>query len=284
MATTIWTGTTDGDFTDDTNWSGSSPANTNTVLFRDGASNGCTSALQTGSNGETYPKLSISRGYTYDFGASGAANYLDATLTELSCEWGGNGTAYFDGAITNGVIDCYGSGLVKCQSDLTSGDLSIRAGRVQFESAADLESADIRICPRAGASTPPRVTIDSGATTTTSTITVGGGELVSAQALVNLLIYGGVVKVTGTATIATVRMYGGTLLWDSSGTITTAYVGGNATLATTEYLREKTLTTLYMDHDGIVDLRAGGDHVTVTNCWISGANSPMLSPGAKIAI
>jgi len=284
-----WLGTASPAFATAGNWSPAvAPVDTDLLMFNDQAQQGCLTGADAGTNGLTFPKVTVTKDYRFDLAGSG--DPLDPTaITEFCCEWGGDGDMYLDGAITDGTIDCYGSGKIHSVSAIGS-SLTLRAGHLNLQSGATITAdgtppAFIEVAQRGGAASA-FLEIDSGITLANSDITVKSGQFASASTVARFHVLGGAAYLRGTAASTAdipIVVEDGVFFWDSTGTLAIVdMIGGK--LDATKYARVKTLTTLYMRDLAEVDLRAGGDHITVTSLWVLGQNSPMFSPGTKISV
>lgn len=95
MATKIWTGSTDGDLTDTTNWSGGTPASGDNVIFRPGTTNypdenltGLNNAALTGA----LAAVIFEKGWTWPVGSSTTALQFSCTRLDVDS----SGVLYID--------------------------------------------------------------------------------------------------------------------------------------------------------------------------------------------
>ena len=110
-------------------------------------------------------------------------------------------------------------------------------------------------------------TINLGEGCTLTTVAIGGGTIRNRGADVTTVsLSGGTYISQGSAVHGTVNVRGGTVFYNSDGTLTTAVVGGGATLDFSRDARAKTATNMSMSRGAMLNLDNGSPlSVTITN-------------------
>lgn len=286
--TRIWIGGVSTDYAVANNWNTPAgatglPVNGDRLLLNDQAQQGCLVNCDSGANGHTYTDVEATSGYVHGFGAS--ADEFDPTaITQLRWASGFVGESYIKGPITDGVIDAQSAGEAKLICLSTLDTLTVRRGVLHLQSGAALTAGAKKLTILQAAGGTAEVKADAAVDFTGSTIEMTGGKLTSAADVVTLSVLGGEAALRGDAIATTVTTdRNGVFFWDSSGDITTFHALGGK-LDATRFAREKTLATLFMHGDAVVDLRTGADLITVSAAWILGNNSPLVSPGTLMVI
>lgn len=280
MATRIWTGATDGDWSDTTNWAGGVvPVATDDVIIDNGAVD-----IDEGLNQSAVAlnSLTIRNGYTGKIGvedADGAsASYLQvgaSTVTIGEGDGDGPGLVKIDlGSTTAAAVTIHDSRSqttdttlpkeppLRLKANNASTTLNVRGGKVGLATEGDATATVGTVTvERAGSGARSAdVKLTNGVTVTT--VTVQGGACVLDAAATTVNVLGGELRTEGSGAITTANVRGGRLVSNSTGTITTlnAY-GGAIDFAASRAARTVTTLNLYAS----ASVRIDPSVVTLTN-------------------
>lgn len=260
MADIIWTGSTDGDWTNTGNWLGGAlPTVGDNIYFISEYNNNLDTNLNRVADG-IYGTLTVHKGFTATIGA--ATGYLQIKCGNVSFD--GTGLCFIDVDVS--AIDISVLGTARAQTGQSGvyfkgsaiDELNVIGGTVGIADRAG-ETATVTTINVNGGT----CNIGSGATLTTAT--VYAGTLNSESGLTTLNLIGGNATIEGNITTANLER--GTLTYNGTGTITTCNAQGGVIDCFRSALA-RTITTL--------NLKPGGgaiydpDVVTVTTFSVSG--------------
>ncbi|MCK4624061.1 MAG: hypothetical protein KAV00_02035 [Phycisphaerae bacterium] len=261
------------------------PATGDTILWNEQASQGSLVDMDADSNGHTYPKIIVAKGYVKGFAAAGD-KFNPTMITNLS--WGSAfpGTSYIDAPIEDGTVECP-SNAGTLQLSGIANHLSVNGGKVHFDANSTIHSdAGDGLFMSQTRGVPTEVKIDNGATLAGSRIEVDGGQLATTATVITLICNGGVVFLRGAAAATLVIVSnGGVVHWDSTGTVSMVYANSGGVFQSKQYTRHtKTLTEGHMFGDGLIDLSCeGGNIITLTNgIWTHGTRQPIFPAGSLV--
>jgi hypothetical protein len=281
MANVHFIGGTSQDASTAANWSGAAvPGDGDKVSFDDRARQGCTQNCDSAFPTHTFARVNVTKGYTYPLAASGAP-FAPAAITELLFNSGHAGQSYFGCALADATIDAHNTANeVELSGELA--ELAIRRGHVKLVSGMTIDTGGAHIVMDKEA----RLTIDASLTLTGTEIHMSGGELVTLSNPDVLHVSGGTARLRGAAACSGLIIVAkdGILYWDSTGTLAKVYLEDQAQLLATEYNLERTLTECHTHGNAQIDLRNGGNMITVSALWVHGNRGPLFSPGTKLAV
>jgi len=255
MAVKIWTGATDGDWSDSTNWSPSGvPASTDDVYLTADFVVSVTEGLN--QSAVTLNSLNVEAGYTGSIGTSSA----DLQIAADDFTFNGTGVAYIDlgsNAVDPVVLETasYSTGTYGLYLTGTGiGTLSVIDGGVSV-GRAGTTSTVTEVRAIAG-----KVSIGSGCTLTTSFNF--GAELIVESDHTTANQDGGTTQLVKSATVTTANLDGGEFFVDSECTITTVNLNAGGELRVSAG-SDKTITTLNVDVESVFEFYSS--NLTITN-------------------
>ena len=302
MADTVWIGTTSSNANTAANWSGAAvPANADTLTY-DARGNSADCDWSTFTfTGLAFPSVKIFPSFAKKIGASGAALAPANGITNLVYASGGQSTCWINCAVTHTSVDSPNPVENALNLDGTYTNLKINRGSVLMDATAVFAAA-----ARITLSGPSaRLTVPAGVTygDTANVLTVEDGQLLINAAANGIIRQTGGVCILGsdggTQTLTTLEQDGGTFVWASSGTMTTAHWRGGkfwpntitdfTNPATTGDVA-KILTNAFIYDGADVDLRNALNLTTATglpngiinNC--SGTMGLKTAMGTKITV
>ena len=233
MADKVWLGTTSSNANTAANWSGAAvPINADTLTF-DARGNSADCDWSTFTFAAiAFPSVKIFPSFTKKNGAAGAALAPANGITNLVYASGGQSATYINCAVTNVSVDCLNpieSALNLDTQGVGVTNLKIIRGSVLMDATAVFATPNARITLSGPLA---RLTIPAGVTygDTASVITVEDGLCVVNAAANNIIRQTGGTCILGgdggTQTLTTLEQDGGTFVWASSGTMTTAHWRG----------------------------------------------------------
>jgi hypothetical protein len=276
MATTYWTGTAaDGDWSNNSNWSGSAPANGDDVFVESGSDDIDTGLAQ---SAVALSSLNIAKDFTGTIGTSSTALAIGSAVvrigyTKSAASASGSGRINLDlGSATASqvtVLDTASSATddtnnpVRIIAANASTDIYIRGGKVGIAEEVG-ETATIGDLSIFADSLTPSVRVGhEGANAVTATnVDIYGGSVRMYSLATTVDVYGGTVRTEGSDTITTLNVWGGTVVSNATGTITTLNARGG-TVDFTQSSEARTVTNLNVYVDGRVALHTS--YITLTN-------------------
>ena len=289
--TTIWDGSTDGDFTDATNWTNGVPVSTDTVIF-----DGRTAQdldISIAQSAVVLAELHIHQAYTGKIGTTAAYFEIASAIVTIGQHYGsvatpaGSGQIKLDlGSSTAAQVTIWDSATVNTD-DATkepiliicahaNTDFFVLKGNVGIAMNDDAETStlgDISVFYRSNLASDATVTLGPGVTITNVNQTGGALNLQTAATLVS--VSGGTLNNSGSGNITTLTLNGGTATNYSSGAITNLDVFGG----TFVHNGTGTITTLEV-FGGTVDTLRKDDSRVITNLTMSVGAVVMLDANA----
>ena len=286
MATRRWISTSDGNFTVATNWSGGAvPTSGDTVIF---ARNAVDLDGGLGQSAVTNITMIVEQSFTGRIGTIDSYLQLGCATVEIGRDDAGlnpPGSARINLDVgtnssiitiinTGGIPSDDGYQCVRLLAASASTQIRARRGRVSLASLIGETATidDIQWGDDAGTDTINNVCeIGSGVTMDDLNIMGGVAKVRCAVDAVN--VYGGRMETEGTGTIGTLRVRGGSVWSNSTGTITGATVSNNGTLDLSRSAAARTITTLTMADAARVITHP---NVTLTNGIAPSTDRPLV--------
>ena len=282
MATTRWTGATDGGFTDNANWSGNTAADNDIAIIPAGATQTINDDLSAA--GVDVDLLLIEKGCGIDVGTSGT--YLSIAADKVVHR--GTGTLYYNSAQSAGevtdviIIDSDNeTDAAYLSDDGTSSitQLIAMGGAVTCTSAATNGLTKCNVC-----ASDANLTVENGFGTVVD-MWVSSGEAHIYETVTRLHVTGGVAYVYTGGTATSLYVSGsGTCVYNSvGGTITYANVTGSGFL---DFSQSNGQTVTNMDVLGPnAKVNQGDGQVTFTNTPnVIGGGSIYSTSGGSVGI
>lgn len=257
MATTLWSGATDGDPSNNANWSGNAPANGDTAIIDSGSvdidgvdMSGVTPALivigpnYTGNIGTGTGDMWQINATKLVIAGGGAAQYIDGTFGTLIVKRVGTGTQnlYYAGNVT---LALFHKGTIQAVSDTTT---------TMYVDALDSTNANLTVDVLA-------------ATVTNMYLRYGNVDLTGAGTITTCYMDNGTLDVTA-GTLVTLHQRAGTATWQTTNALTTAVIYGG-TFDASGNVQAKTITNLTAYGEAILNLDNGSGNITLTNDLIN---------------
>jgi hypothetical protein len=275
MATTYWTGAAaDGDWSNNSNWSGSAPANGDDVFVESGSDDIDTGLAQ---SAVALSSLNIAQDFTGTIGTSGTALAIGSSEVNIGYSKAnsptGSGRIHLDlGSATAAQVVVYntgrtpadtGSRSLRIIASNASTDIFVRGGLVEVAGQAGETTTigDLTVDATNANSVVQLGHVGANAVTCTN-INVSDGTVYLNSLATTVNVDGGTVTTEGDDTVTTVNVRGGSFRSNATGTITTL----NARGGVTEFTRSseaRTVTTLNLYPDAIVEIDTAV--VTLTN-------------------
>lgn len=248
MAETIWTGATDGDWDDNSNWSGNKPDGSggshDPVTFPASSSQAVTTG-HTNENAVDCSTILIQPGFDASIGSAGNELYIS---TGNLYHYGGGELHLKAG--DNRVNDVYIDANPASSTTLSAS--LVGTGTTDFENinlvrgvvtigSATTDIARLSVGRRTGASD---VSLTNSGTMTITSMDMWSGTAVNNGAVTTLLMSGGTLTHL-TSAVTTVKQFGGRINWGSTSNVTTLYLYGG-TFDARYNNAEFTISTLYM--------------------------------------
>jgi hypothetical protein len=285
MATKLWIGTdsgNEGNAGTAANWSPSGvPGNSDHVVF-DGSVSTQSVTAGLDQSAYTYLSLTVYDSFTGYIGTASAPYQAGATVCTLHKPSGisnanGSGRINLDFGSVQTACRVHGSASSAVDAGMpairvigthASNEIFISGGAtVGIAAGDDSESATfatIVVNPNAQGRSPT-VTLGEGCTLTD--IDVSSGSVINRGANVSTLtMQGGTYTVYGDATHSTIEAHGGTVNYNSDGTLSNLLVGNSGSADFSGDGRDKTVTNITMQSGGSLNLNNGSVlSITVTN-------------------
>jgi hypothetical protein len=257
MADLYWIGATDGDWSEDTNWStGTAPASTDNVVIDGRSTRAITSGLA--QSGVTLASLRIDLSNVYDVGLAGTPLAIGATKVEI-------------GRSETGGANASGASLIHLNFGTVLATVYVYGTNTSGSSG--LEPLVIRGTHASNAlhiydGVVGVATADPGHVATILTANVDGGRLRIADGCTLTTINQTDGEIEVESAFTTLNQSGGEITTRGTGAITTANVAGTANLLSTG-----TITTLNLYGNGVADFSGSAAARTVTNTNKYGDNA-----------
>lgn len=289
---TVWLATIDSVPTKAGNWSDGVPAPGDALIFNEQAIAGIDGNdwSWTGA-AETNLTAIVEPGYGYHLGSSAAplvTNQWEAIIFKGSSAEGawfesGNAVGGTDTGITTCVVDSSSPREYALNLGGKLDDISIINGKVALASNVVLTlTAGGRVDMLGG-----KLSVPATAVMTSTLITMSGGEIVYADTSGSVSVYvnGGTLVLSSAAALALLVQTGGTIWYDSTGTITEARIHGGK-FGTRLNRDGQIITNIYMSGNGQVDLAKGGLNpgLLPNGIRIQGQNMPILPSDCTITV
>ena len=278
MATSyVWTAATDGDFATGTNWDPAGvPATGDSWAMTERAAGPIDGGDQ---SAKTFAAVHISEDCTWDFGANG--DPLKFNATEFRFAGKGRGS-YLEGTLARAYVESANDSEEMLHLNCAITDLlTCQGGHVDLEGTHTV-GAGVQVMVGKG-----ELEIASGIDLITNNVSVyqtDGGLYVYAD-LDNVYSSGGSLFTYETVAIAGLFGMGtGRLQWESSGTISAAYLMGSFVFDGNTVDIVRTLTYAEMHDDAVMLLRRNVLLTLTTGIRAFGRNAPQLPAGSLITI
>ena len=258
-------GSVSGDFANGPDWdTGLVPQNGEAWLMNHRTLRSITSGLNQAA--KTFSK--VSRHPSCPYGIASAVASLECNITELH-DAGSGEPAYVAGTLTNVHVDSPSRTSPGLSLDAIVSSLSMRQGLVELRGTRVLPaSSRINVHGVIGADPGECLLRISAATvdlTTNNTlVTVTNGQLETSASIDDLILGSGLVSLNDAAALLKGELLGGSLHWNSSGTITEARCAGDHLFTLNNFDLVRTLVTMSMHGSCVVDL-SGGFNLSITN-------------------
>ena len=290
MATCIWQGGTDGDWSDALNWNGDVPANGDDVVIENNAVD-IDEGLAQGA--VTLASLTISQTYTGKIGTTAAYLAINSTLVDIGAYYGtaspaGSGRIRLNLGAVQSTVTIHNSATTATDTNYApirllgthaANVINVRKGTVSIADDVPGEVstvATLNVSYVSAVSTDANVIIGSGVTLTT--LTKIGGAATLECAATTATQTGGTLTTTGSGTITTLNAKGGTLTTTGSGAITTANISGG-----TVYLNSTgTIGDLVITGSPVISFAQSNETRTVSDASIDGSATVILGDPAVV--
>lgn len=284
MATRRWISTGSGDWASTSNWSGSAvPTAGDTVVFQKNSVDVSGSLDQ---STVTNVILQVHQSFTGRLGD--ADNYLQigCQLIEIgrddeNLRPAGSPRLNINSGTVSCTIDVFNTGSVSADTGFlpvrllttnVASDIRIRKGKVQIAgfTAETTTIDDLEIGEENGSDQNTQVLVGGGVTM--DDMNVRSGSVVVRCAVDTMAVYGGTVRTEGTGTVAAANVRGGTMVCNSSGTITTLTLTESGTATFDQANVARTVTSLSVGKGSTLRYHPT---VTITNGIQPNATSPI---------
>lgn len=293
MGTIYWTGgADDNDFSSSGNWSGgASPTTGDVCILASDPASGADNISAGDHTGRGNLTLIVGPNWTGNIGTSSAD--LELKLTKF--EYAGQGDTVrikADSSVT--ITECYisdtGSGAMplRLQSTGTITNLRVTGGKGTITLSGGDSFMTVTTCEVIGAT---RATLDmaSAGTVKGTTMRVNDGVAQFLGPFTTCEVSGrGSVEISGTPTIGTLELYGGTCRWNTSGASSAissklaVYSGKFDASACTASVSTIAGTEIFSD--GIIDERNGLESITWSGGIVSHGGTLNLDPGRVVTV
>jgi hypothetical protein len=226
MANTYWTsGDSDGDLTNNANWSGNAPGNGDNAFFPASANGLTPPTVNPDGLVDTIALIQIGEGVTYNVGASGDPLKVMATTVEHL----GRGILYYDtdanAASQNLVMRCGPGGAADLTGTATGPrtDFRLLAGAITMASGLTITNYEVSVGSDAA------VTFSTGGSVI-ATLHQMGGDVTAGPSITLAHVTGGTLRLDNVGITGALHLKNGHVFWNSASTIAKAELWDGAIL------------------------------------------------------